>query len=134
MDTASALGGRCAGAPHRAAVQRPAGTLTIPRPLTHDLHDVPHAIGIYVLVVRLYAIHQRPLPLSAADLQTYDPQLTYGQARRSLQRLVRTRWLIPQQTAGHKAHYLPTWGEGRAWDTQGAARLGPTAPPGHPAR
>src|SRR6266540_7086611 len=80
----------------------------IPQRLIADLQANPAALGIYALIARLFLIYQEPIPLSAADLQRYDPTLSYGAARGALQRLVALRWLTDQP--GHKNHYTPTWG------------------------
>jgi hypothetical protein len=80
----------------------------LPQRLLADLRANPAAIGVYALLARLFLIYQEPIPLSAADLQRYDPALSYGAARGALQRLVALRWLSEQ--SGHKNHYLPTWG------------------------
>jgi hypothetical protein len=80
----------------------------LPQRLLADLRANPAAIGAYALIARLFLIYQEPIPLSAADLQRYDPALSYGAARGALQRLVALRWL--DERAGHKNHYTPTWG------------------------
>src|SRR5581483_9910728 len=80
----------------------------IPQRLIADLQANPAAIGVYALIARLFLIYQEPIPLSAADLQRYDPSLSYGAARGALQRLTALRWLIDQ--SGHKNRYTPTWG------------------------
>src|SRR6266540_5199004 len=80
----------------------------LPQRLIADLSANPAAIGVYALIARLFLIYQEPIPLSAADLQRYDPTLSYGAARGALQRLVALRWLTDQP--GHKNHYTPTWG------------------------
>ncbi|MDQ2997642.1 MAG: hypothetical protein M3R61_11370, partial [Chloroflexota bacterium] len=80
----------------------------LPQRLLADLQANPAAIGVYALIGRLFLIYQAPIPLSAADLQRYDPTLSYGAARGALQRLVGLRWLTDQ--SGHKNHYTPTWG------------------------
>ncbi len=80
----------------------------LPQRLIADLQANPTAIGVYALIARLFLIYQEPIPLSAADLQRYDPSLSYGAARGALQRLVALRWLTDQ--SGHKNHYTPTWG------------------------
>src|ERR1700752_3812948 len=82
--------------------------LFLPHRLIADLPANPAAIAIYALVARLFLIHQEPIPLSAADLQRYDPTLSYGAARGALQRLVALHWLSEQ--GGHKNRYTPTWG------------------------
>lgn len=88
----------------------------LPQRLLADLQANPVAIGVYALLARLFLIYQAPIPLSAADLQRYDPTLRYGAARGALQRLVTLRWLSEQ--TGHKNHYTPTWGA-----INGTARL-----------
>ncbi len=80
----------------------------LPQRLIADLQANPAAIGVYALIARLFLIYQEPIPLSAADLQRYDPTLSYGAARGALQRLVALRWLTDQ--SGHKNCYTPTWG------------------------
>src|SRR6266508_3989460 len=80
----------------------------IPQRLIADLQANPAAIAVYALIARLFLIYQEPIPLSAADLQRYDPTLSYGAARGALQRLVALRWLSDQ--SGHKNHYTPAWG------------------------
>ncbi len=80
----------------------------LPQRLIADLQANPAAIGVYALLARLFLIYQTPIPLSAADLQRYDPTLSYGAARGALQRLVALHWLTDQ--SGHKNCYTPTWG------------------------
>lgn len=80
----------------------------LPQRLLADLQTNPVAIGVYALIARLFLIYQEPIPLSAADLQRYDPALRYGAARGALQRLTALGWLHDRQ--GHKNQYLPTWG------------------------
>jgi hypothetical protein len=80
----------------------------LPQRLIADLQANPAAIGVYALLARLFLIYQAPIPLSAADLQRYDPTLSYGAARGALQRLVALRWLSDQ--SGHKNQYTPSWG------------------------
>jgi hypothetical protein len=82
--------------------------LFLPYRLLADLQANSAAIGVYALLARLFLIYQEPIPLSAADLQRYDPTLSYGAARGALQRLVALRWLTAQ--SGHKNRYTPTWG------------------------
>ena len=82
----------------------------VPMPLLNaDARDR----AIYALIARLYALTRRPIPLSTADLGTYDPSLSYGAASRCLGRLVRTGWLLPQTRRGQKSCYTPTWGPER---------------------
>jgi hypothetical protein len=80
----------------------------LPQRLVADLQANPAAIAVYALIARLFLIYQAPIPLSAADLQRYDPTLSYGASRGALQRLVALRWLTDQ--CGHKNCYTPTWG------------------------
>src|SRR5256885_679781 len=80
----------------------------LPQRLLADLPANPAAIAVYALIARLFLIYQEPIPLSAADLQRYDPTLSYGAARGALQRLTTLHWLNEQP--GHKNRYIPTWG------------------------
>jgi hypothetical protein len=80
----------------------------MPERLLADLQANPAAIGVYALIARLFLIYQEQIPLSAADLQRYDPTLSYGAARGALQRLTTLRWLTDHP--GHKNCYTPTWG------------------------
>src|SRR5215210_6824250 len=82
--------------------------LFLPHRLIADLPANPAAIAIYALIARLFLIYHAPIPLSAADLQRYDPTLSYGAARGALRRLVALHWLSDQ--SGHKNQYTPTWG------------------------
>lgn len=83
----------------------------IPQRLLCDLHDTPVAIGIYALVARLFLIEQRPVPLSRADVQRYDPSLKVGAVKRALDRLVDCGWLVAATPDGQrKQRYTPTWG------------------------
>jgi hypothetical protein len=89
--------------------------LFLPHRLVADFQANPAAIGVYALIARLFLIYQEPIPLSAADLQRYDPTLSYGAARGALQRLTALHWHTDQ--SGHKNCYTPTWGT-----IKGAAR------------
>jgi hypothetical protein len=80
----------------------------LPHRLIADLQANPVAIGVYALIARLFLIYQEAIPLSAADLQRYDPTLSYGAARGALQRLVALHWL--GERPGHKNCYTPAWG------------------------
>jgi hypothetical protein len=80
----------------------------LPHRLLADLPMNPAAIGVYALIARLFLIYQEAIPLSAADLQRYDPTLSYGAARGALQRLVALHWL--NEHPGHKNAYTPAWG------------------------
>lgn len=82
--------------------------LFLPHRLIADLQANPAAIGVYALIARLFLIYQEPIPLSAADLQRYDPSLSYGAARGALQRLTALHWL--DERSGHKNCYTPAWG------------------------
>ncbi len=103
--------------------------LFIPHRLIADLQANPVAIGVYALIARLFLIYQEPIPLSAADLQRYDPTLSYGAARGALQRLTALHWITDQ--AGHKNRYTPAWGAikgmARPWDMH-APTLGCSQP------
>lgn len=105
---------------------RPALYILIPQPLCADLRDNPIALGVYALLARSFFSSHSAIPCSAHDLMLFDSNLSYGQARRALDRLVADGWLL-QQPLGRKNAYTPTWGSikgtPRPWDMQ-AARLG----------
>jgi hypothetical protein len=82
--------------------------LLIPQRLCMDVRDNPLAIGVYSLIARLFLVSHAAIPLSASDIQRFDTSVSYGQARRALERLVDTGWLAV--TLGRKNSYLPTWG------------------------
>jgi hypothetical protein len=97
----------------------------IPHRLLTDLRDSPLAIGIYSLLARLYLITQCELPLSACDIQRYDPTLSRGAILRAIARLVQSGWIVEQSQTGHKHCYVPAWGpingRIRAWQMQAPA-------------
>ena len=84
--------------------------ILIPKRLLEDLRDTPAALGVYSLVARIFMITGAPVPLSPGDLQSYDPALSYGAARRALERLSAIGYIAPQALSGQKQGYLPTWG------------------------
>src|SRR5947208_3460401 len=111
------------GTPTLASLSPPAGRVGSPAekehpdasPVMHgrllaDLRDTPLAIGLYSLLARLYLVHQAPIPLSAADIQRYDPTLCRGAIVRALARLTQGGWLLEEARAGYKTCYTPTWG------------------------
>lgn len=121
---------RCAALPQTpppttSEAMAPATYVPLPRRLLEDLRDAPVAIGVYALLGRLYQITGAPIPLSTGDLQAYDPALSYGAARRALERLADSGYAIPGSADGRKLAYLPTWGRidqvPRPWDRQSAS-------------
>lgn len=110
---------------------QPTTYVLIPLRLIEDLRDSPAAVGAFALIGRLYLIAGEAIPLSPGDLQAYDPLLSYGAARRALDRLVAAGYALAQGTAGHKLCYRPTWGRVHstviAWE-RAAGELGR---PGH---
>lgn len=88
---------------------RVAPYILIPHNLCADVRDNPIAVGVYALIARLYFVAHTPIPLSAGDLERFDQQISYGQARRALDRLTESGWLIAS-ALGRKNAYLPTWG------------------------
>lgn len=98
----------------------PASYVPLPRRLLEDLRDAPVAIGVYALLGRLYQTRGEAAPLSPADLQAYDPALSYGAARRAFGRLVDAGYAIAEGTEARKRTYRPTWGRindaPRPWD------------------
>jgi hypothetical protein len=83
--------------------------ILIPQRLCMDVRDNPIAIGVYSLIARLFLVSHDSIPLSASDIQRFDAKVSYGQARRALERLVDTGWLLVN-SVGRKNGYLPTWG------------------------
>jgi hypothetical protein len=98
----------------------PASYVPLPRRLLEDLRDAPVAIGVYALLGRLYQTTGAAAPLSPGDLEDYDPALSYGAARRALDRLVDAGYAIAEDAEGRKRTYRPTWGRianaPRPWD------------------
>lgn len=99
----------------------------LPEPLALDLRDSDLGIGIYLLVARLYLVHQAPIPLSATDIDAFDGggTLRRGAILRALDRLCAQGWLVACHRRGQKATYLPAWGEAggvpRPWDLSAPA-------------
>ncbi len=83
--------------------------LLIPQRLCMDVRDSPVAIGVYALIARLFLLSHQAVPLSAGDIERFDRQTSYGQARRALERLTSIGWLS-RISLGRKNAYLPTWG------------------------
>jgi DNA replication protein DnaC len=104
--------------PHPLAPSR--DYLSLPTLLLADMADSPLAIGLWCLVGRLFLVAQGAVPLSAGDVQAYDPALSRGAILRALRRLTRTGWLLAREQPGHKTAYTPAWGivsdAPRAWD------------------
>ncbi|RRR66083.1 MAG: hypothetical protein EI684_21330 [Candidatus Viridilinea halotolerans] len=88
----------------------PATYVLLPRRLLEDLRDSPTAIGVYCLLGRLFLATKQAVTLSPSDIEAYDPAISYGAARRALDRLLNSGYLISQATSGKKFTYLPTWG------------------------
>lgn len=100
-----------ASAPPASAPRQPQGqTLTLPQTAAAACHRNPLALAVYALIIRLYATGWRAIPLSAEDLTAYDPDLSYGQARRALSSLVTQGLLLETRQKGRKNRYTPTWG------------------------
>lgn len=102
----------------RAAPSAP--SLTPPIQLITALRDNPLALGLLCLIQRLFLIHQRPIPLSAADVAACDPSASQPAARRALDRLIRAGGLIVTGRRGTKHVCVPGWGivagQPRPWD------------------
>jgi hypothetical protein len=98
--------------PARAATgdDAPAYYVPIPRRLAEDLRDAPVAVGAFTLIARIFRATRQPVPLSAGDLQVFDPTLSDSAAARALQHLAKTPWVIVAPRLGRKAIYTPTWG------------------------
>ncbi len=93
----------CAGKP----ASRP--YILVPRALLRICGANALAVGLFLLIARLYFIYRAPVPLSADDIRAYDPSLTRGSIVRALQRLEAAGFLVITGTRP-KACYLPAWG------------------------
>jgi len=97
--------------------------LWFPTKLTETLAHAPLALGIYALIARRWLVTHTAVPLSALDIQAYDPSLTRAKIRTAFDQLLTGHWLaIPHPPhQGCKIAYIPTWGkqrEGvRQWET-----------------
>ncbi|NTU85206.1 MAG: hypothetical protein HGA45_38600, partial [Chloroflexales bacterium] len=104
----------------------PSTYVPLPRRMLEDLRDAPVAIGVYALLGRLYQTTGTAVPLSPGDLQAYDPALSYGAARRALDRLGDSGYAVAEGTDGRKLTYRPTWGRiadaPRPWDRLSASQ------------
>jgi hypothetical protein len=94
-----------------------------------DLRDNELAIGLYLLVARLFLVSHAPIPLGRADVLAFEPSIKAGAVKRAFDRLSAGGWLIASRVAGSpKHHYTPNWGlvDGtvRPWslDTPGLGR------------
>jgi hypothetical protein len=95
----------------------------LPRRMLSDLRDNGLAIGLYLLVARLYLVSHAPIPLSRADVLAFDPSLKTGAIKRAFDRLIAVGWLIVSSEASSpKHHYTPSWGmvgnAARPWSLQ----------------
>jgi hypothetical protein len=94
----------------------------LPERLALDLRESDLAVGVYLLIARLYLVHQAAIPLSAADIDAFDGSgaLRRGAIIRALDRLDAGGWLIEHRRRGQKTTYLPAWGLvggiARPWD------------------
>ncbi|MEI7772119.1 MAG: hypothetical protein WCI67_19145, partial [Chloroflexales bacterium] len=82
----------------------------VPRRLAEDLRDAPVAVGAFALIARIFRATRQPVPLSAGDLQVFDPSLSDSAAARALIHLAKTPWVIIARRLGRKITYTPTWG------------------------
>jgi hypothetical protein len=108
----------------------PAPYCLVPRRLLSDLRDNPLAIGLYLLIGRLYLISHAPIPLARSDVLAFDPSLKAGAVKRAFDRLTAGGWLLASSVPGSpKGHYAPTWGsvggQARPWDIHAPALGGP---------
>jgi hypothetical protein len=98
----------------------------LPRRMLSNLRDNPLAIGLYLLVARLFLVSHAPIPLGRADVLAYEPSLKTGAVKRAFDRLLAGGWLIASSVAGSpKHHYTPAWGvvggSVRPWSLQAPA-------------
>jgi hypothetical protein len=110
--------------PKGAAEQRP--YCPLPRRMLSDLRDNGLAIGLYLLVARLYLVSHAPILLSRADVRAFDPSIKTGAVKRAFDRLTMGGWLVASSMADSaKHHYTPAWGSiggaVRPWSLQAPA-------------
>lgn len=112
-------------AANHATVRRPAPSAPVLTPtiqLIAALRDNPLAVGLLCFIQRLFLIHQRPIPLSAADVAACDPGVSQPAVRRALSRLVREGGLLAAGRRGAKHACVPGWGivagQPRPWDAK----------------
>lgn len=96
--------------PPAPAAEGPQTYVSMPCRLLDDLRETPVAVGVYALIGRIYLVTGEPVPLSPGDLQAYDPALSYGAARRALDRLLDSGYILPGAEGGCKGSYRPAWG------------------------
>lgn len=82
----------------------------LPRRLMEDLRGTTAALGVFVLLARLFQITSEAVPLSPGDIHAYDPSMSTGAARRALNRLVDDGYAIIEDSTGPKFRYRPSWG------------------------
>jgi hypothetical protein len=109
--------------PHPPPAEPVAPYCPLPRRMLSDLRDNELAIGLYLLVARLFLISHAPIPLSRADVLAYDPNIKAGAVKRAFDRLTAGGWLVISTVPGSpKHHYTPTWGvvggTARPWSLQ----------------
>src|SRR5690242_101273 len=97
--------------PNATSTESPAPYCPVPRRMLSDLRDNPLAIGLYILIGRLFLITHAPIPLGRADVLAFDPSLKAGAVKRAFDRLVAGGWLVgTTMPASIKRHYTPSWG------------------------
>lgn len=96
--------------PSASSPQAPRFFSPVPQRMVITLKDNAVAIGLFLLIVRLYRISKEPVPLSITDVLKYDPVLKSGAVDRAFRRLLLSGWLIRTKQPGMKSRYTPTWG------------------------
>lgn len=97
--------------PALTSTELPAPYCPVPRKMLSDLRDNPLAIGLYLLIARLYLVTHAPIPLGRADVLAFDPSLKAGAVKRAFDRLIVSGWLVGSTApTSTKRHYTPTWG------------------------
>lgn len=110
---------RTSASNHTTMSKQPTYYVPLPSQLLNALRDTPLAIGVYALVARVYRATKAPVPLSPADVATYDPAISAAAARRALARLQKQGYLKLVPFSGRSNAYIPTWGlvngQARLW-------------------
>lgn len=88
---------------------KPRPYVLLPESLLRSSGNNPVAIGIFALIARLHFALKTPVPLSAADIEAYDPTLSRGAILRAISKLIERGFLVATRSR-RKAAYTPAWG------------------------
>ncbi len=101
-------------------LRQPTVIIPVPTKLLLEYRRRPVAIGIYMLIARLYMTYQEPVPLSRNDFHKFDPRTSIGSVANTCTRLIQQSWLSRTREGGlERSVYHPAWkyrnGHNRLW-------------------